>query len=71
MTLICCPTCGYPHDAETACTNPGCYANPSVPQVQKEAWREAAARRAAEEAERAHLRSIRFRMSSYRSSEPT
>ena len=56
-----CPTCRYPHDGPH-CPNPGCYANPSVTQAQKDIWDARRAKEAAEEAERERIRQIRRRM---------
>lgn len=58
-----CSECGYPAlHAIDHCDNPACFANPTVPEKQKEAWRVAAAKRAADEAERARIRAIHRRM---------
>lgn len=56
-----CEACWYPSRLLDACDNPGCEANPSVSQRQKDAWKADRDRRAAEEAERERVRRIRRR----------
>lgn len=55
-----CPTCTYAYEGDS-CTNPACFANPSVTDEQKRAWTERNERLAAEEAERERIRQIRRR----------
>lgn len=50
-----CPTCAAPHRGPS-CDNPGCVANPSVPEAVKARWASEAAKRASEESERAMIR---------------
>lgn len=59
--LTTCPTCTYAHEGDH-CTNPACFANPSVSDEQKRNWIELNERLAAEEAERERIRQIRRRM---------
>lgn len=59
MQPFVCGVCTYPARNDAHCDNPGCEANPSVTQKQKDAWRAERDKRAAEEAERQRLRKIR------------
>lgn len=61
--LTTCPTCSYAHEGDS-CTNPACFANPSVTDAQKQRWTEERERREADEAERERIRQIRRRMAS-------
>ena len=61
LSWFVCETCWYPSRLPTACDNPGCEANPSVSQSQKDAWKADRDRLAAEEAERERVRRIRRR----------
>jgi hypothetical protein len=59
--MFVCQVCTYPARNAACCDNPGCEANPSVGQAQKDAWRAERDKRAAEEAEREWLRQLRRR----------
>ena len=60
--LMTCPSCLYAH-VGAHCSNPGCTANPTVSEAQKERWAASAAKLASEGAERERVRAIRRRMS--------
>jgi len=53
-----CPTCKYPLTGET-CGNPGCKANPDIPEDIIARWEAEEARKRADEAERERIRKIR------------
>lgn len=59
-TQFVCETCTYPFP-EGVCRNPTCEANPSVTQAQKDAWKAARDKAAADEAERERWRQVRRR----------
>ena len=58
VTAQLCQACSYPYTGK-ACGNPACFSNPNVPEATKAAWRERAAKQAAEDAERARFNRIR------------
>lgn len=58
MSVHVCPVCTYPTVGE-ACGNPACHANLQVPEATRQAWRQQAAQRAAEQAERERLNALR------------
>ena len=58
--IFICSECAYPFP-EGRCCNPGCEANPSVSQAQKDRWRAERDKRFADDAERERIRRIRRR----------
>ena len=56
----CCPVCNCPHKRD-ACENPACDANPDIPESVKAARRDAAAKRAEQDAKWAADRQLRAR----------
>ena len=58
--LTVCQTCQCPHRGAD-CDNPGCFANPKIPEATKTKWREDFAKRSAEADERARIQRIRYR----------
>lgn len=62
MTPFVCDECHYPSlSGDGPCDNPGCVANPTVTQAQKDIWARQAAEMAEQEAERQRLARLRRR----------